>query len=149
LRTPADPEFEQRVRESFAKQGLMTTLGAELLRVAPGEVDIRMPVRPSVSQQHGFAHAGAVAAIADSACGYAAFSLMPANGGVLAVEFKINLMAPAAGEFLIARAKVIMAGRTLSVCQANVDSISGGEERTVAIMIGTIMNVRDRADVQG
>lgn len=127
----------------------MATLGARLLRVAPGEVDIEMPIGPGVSQQHGFAHAGAVAAIADSACGYAAFSLMPADGGVLAVEFKINLMAPAAGESLVARARVIRAGRTLSVCQASVDAITGAEERTVAMMMATIMNVRDRPGVQG
>lgn len=146
---PADSGFEQRVRDSFARQGLMVTLGARLLRVAPGEVDIEMPIGPGVSQQHGFAHAGAVAAIADSACGYAAFSLMPADGGVLAVEFKINLMAPAAGESLVARARVIRAGRTLSVCQASVDAITGAEELTVAMMMATIMNVRDRPGVQG
>lgn len=147
--TPSDPEFAQRVRDSFARQGLMATLGARLVRVEAGEVDIEMPITPGVSQQHGFAHAGAVAAIADSACGYAAFSLMPADGGVLAVEFKINLMAPAAGESLIARARVIRAGRTLSVCQADVDSINGDQVRTVAMMMATIMTVRDRPGVQG
>ena len=144
-----DPQFEQRVRESFERQGLMTTLGARIVRVAPGEVEIQMPISSSVSQQHGFAHAGAVASIADSACGYAAFSLMPADSGVLAVEFKINLMAPAAGESLIARARVVRAGRTLSVCQADVAAISDGVERPVAMMIATIMNVRDRPGVQG
>ena len=148
-REPPDPDFEKRVRESFDKQGLMATLGATLSRVDPGEVEIEMPIRASVSQQHGFAHAGAVASIADSACGYAAFSLMPQDAGVLAVEFKINLLAPGAGDRLIARAKVIRAGRTLSICQAEVSAVNEGEESVVAIMIATIMNVRNRPGVQG
>lgn len=146
---PADPGFATRVHESFSRQGLMATLGAQLIRVEPGEIEIQMPIGPAVSQQHGFAHAGAVASIADSACGYAAFSLMPADSGVLAVEFKINLMAPAAGERLIARARVVRAGRTLSICQADVAAVTGNEERTVAIMTATIMNVRNRPGVQG
>jgi len=146
---PGDPDFAARVSESFAKQGLMTTLGARLTRVEPGEVEIEMPIGPSVSQQHGFAHAGAVASIADSACGYAAFSLMPQDTGVLAVEFKINLLAPGAGDKLIARAKVIRAGRTLSICQAEVSAVNEDEERVVALMTATIMNVRNRPGVQG
>jgi uncharacterized protein (TIGR00369 family) len=148
-REPVDADFEKRVRESFDKQGLMATLGATLSRVDPGEVEIEMPIRSSVSQQHGFAHAGAVASIADSACGYAAFSLMPQDAGVLAVEFKINLLAPGAGDRLIARAKVIRAGRTLSICQAEVSAVNEGEESVVAIMTATIMNVRNRPGVQG
>jgi uncharacterized protein (TIGR00369 family) len=148
-REPVDADFEKRVRESFDKQGLMATLGATLSRVDPGEVEIEMPIRASVSQQHGFAHAGAVASIADSACGYAAFSLMPQDAGVLAVEFKINLQAPGAGDRLIARAKVIRAGRTLSICQAEVSAVNEGEESVVAIMTATIMNVRNRPGVQG
>jgi uncharacterized protein (TIGR00369 family) len=148
-REPVDADFEKRVRESFDKQGLMATLGATLSRVDPGEVEIEMPIRASVSQQHGFAHAGAVASIADSACGYAAFSLMPQDAGVLAVEFKINLLAPGAGDRLIARAKVIRAGRTLSICQAEVSAVNEGEESVVAIMTATIMNVRNRPGVQG
>src|SRR5215510_8281625 len=109
-----NPDFENRVRKSFARQAFMSTLGATLTRVEPGAVEIRLPIRPEVSQQHGFVHAGAVAAIGDSACGYAALSLMPADTGVLAVEYKINLMAPAVGEVLIARGRVLRAGRTLS-----------------------------------
>jgi len=147
--TPSDSDYENRIRESFARQGMMTTLGAELRRIAPGEVEIELAVTDRVSQQHGFAHAGAVAAIADSACGYAAATLLPANSGVLAVEFKINLMAPAAGPRLIARARVIRSGRTLTVCQADVYSVSADEERIVAMMMGTIMNVRDRPGIQG
>jgi uncharacterized protein (TIGR00369 family) len=147
--TPGDPDYETRVRESFARQGLMTTLGAKLTRIAPGEIEIEMEVSDRVSQQHGFAHAGAVAAIADSACGYAAATLLPAGSGVLAVEFKINLMAPAAGPRLIARARVVRSGRTLTVCQADVYSRSEDEERIIAMMMGTIMNVRDRPGIQG
>ena len=146
--TPGDPGYEKRIRESFARQGLMTTLGAQLRRVAPGEIEIEMEVTDRASQQHGFAHAGAVAAIADSACGYAASSLLPADSGVLAVEFKINLMAPAAGR-LIARARVVRSGRTLTVCHAEVHSVSENDERIVAMMIATIMNVRDRPGIQG
>ena len=149
IHIPADADFARRVHESFSRQGLMQTIGAKLIRVEPGEIEIEMPIGPGVSQQHGFAHAGAVASIADSACGYAAFSLMPADSGVLAVEFKINLMAPAAGESLIARARVVRAGRTLSICQAEVAAVNGNEERAVAIMTATIMNVRDRPGVQG
>lgn len=149
LFTPSDPDFEARVRASFDRQAFMATIGATLSRVEPGEIEIRLPIRPNLTQQHGFVHAGAVASIADSACGYAAASLMPADTGVLAVEFKINLMAPAAGEQLIARGRVIRAGRTLSVCQADVVAVSEGVEKPVAILTATIMTVRDRPEVTG
>jgi uncharacterized protein (TIGR00369 family) len=142
-----NPDFEKRVRESFARQRFMRTLGATLTRVEPGAVDIRLVIRPELSQQHGFVHAGAVAAIGDSACGYAAFSLMPAGAGVLAVEYKINLMAPAVGEALIARGRVVRAGRTLSVCQAEMVAVAQGVERTVALLVSTVMTVRDRPGV--
>jgi uncharacterized protein (TIGR00369 family) len=144
---PFDSESEKRVRDSFARQAFMATLGATLTRVESGTVEIRLPVRSDLTQQHGFVHAGAVAAIADSACGYAAYSLMPAGTGVLTVEYKINLMAPAAGEFLLARGRVLRAGRTLSVCQADVVAVSANVERAVALLTATIMTVRDRADV--
>ena len=147
--SPADPDFEQRVRASFERQSFMSTIGATLERVAPGEVDIRLPIHSGLTQQHGFVHAGAVASIADSACGYAAFSLMPSDSGVLAVEFKINLMSPAAGDYLIARGRVIRAGRTLNVCQADVVTISGGSEKTVAMLTATVMTVTGRPDVRG
>ncbi|MGK2963628.1 MAG: PaaI family thioesterase [Gemmatimonadaceae bacterium] len=146
---PENAEFETRVRSSFERQQFMMTLGAELGRVEPGLVEIRLPITPALAQQHGFVHAGAVASIADSACGYAALTLMGLDSGVLAVEFKINLMAPAAGEFLIARGRVLRAGRTLSVCQAEVSAVTGGVEKDVALLVATIMNVRGRADVSG
>jgi uncharacterized protein (TIGR00369 family) len=145
--TPANPDFEKRIRESFVRQAFMSTLGARLTRVEPGSVEIRLAIRPELSQQHGFVHAGAVASIGDSACGYAALSLMPVDTGVLAVEYKINLMAPAIGEFLIARGRVVRSGRTLSVCQAEMVAMEGGSERPVALLVSTVMTVRDRPGV--
>lgn len=147
--TPIDPDFRKRVRASFELQQFMKTLGATLEAMDAGFVEIHLPISPAVAQQHGFVHAGAVASIADSACGYAAFTLMPADAGVLAVEFKINLMAPAKGEKLIARAHVIRAGRTLSVCQAEVVAVADGAEKAVALLTSTVMTVRDREGVRG
>lgn len=143
------PDFANRVRVSFDRQQFMKTLGATLGAVEPGFVEIRLPINSAIAQQHGFVHAGAVASIADSACGYAAFSLMPIDAGVLAVEFKINLMAPAMGEMLVARGQVLRAGRTLSVCQAEVVAVSEGTEKTVALLVSTVMTVRDREEVRG
>jgi uncharacterized protein (TIGR00369 family) len=145
--TAIHPDFEKRVRDSFARQAFMSTLGATLTRVEPGAVEIRMAVRPDLTQQHGFLHAAAVAAIGDSACGYAALSLMPSDTGVLAVEYKINLMMPAIGEVVIARGRVIRSGRTLSVCQAEMVAIKDGTERTVALLVSTVMAVRDRPGI--
>ncbi|MBV9695391.1 MAG: PaaI family thioesterase [Gammaproteobacteria bacterium] len=146
---PKNPRFEQAVRESFAAQQLMGTLGARLARVAAGEVEIRLPFRADLTQQHGFLHAGVVAAALDSACGYAAFSLMPAGAGVLSIEFKINLVAPARGEELIARGQVVRAGRTVTVCQADAFMRSGGEETLIATMLATMMTISGRPDVKG
>lgn len=147
--TPRNPDYERRVRESWGRQVVMATFGAELRRLAPGEVEIALPFRADLTQQHGFLHAGIVTTIADSACGFAAFSLMPADAGVLAVEFKVNLMAPAIGEEIVARAGVLREGRTISVTQAHVWALRDGEEKRIATMLGTIMTVRDRPDVQG
>ena len=142
---PKDPDYEARVRRSFARQGIMDTIGAALARVAPGEVEIVLGVGPRVSQQHGFAHAGAVAIIADSACGYAALSLMPPGAGVLTTEFKINLLAPAAGERLVAIGRVVRPGRTLSVAQAEVWAERDGTRTLVALMTATLMALEGRA----
>lgn len=122
----------------------MTTLGAFLVRVAPGIVEIGLPASPTVSQQHGFIHAGAVAAIADTAAGYAALSLMPPGVGVLTTEFKINLVAPAVGERVLARGRVIKAGRTLTLAQTDVFSVTAGEEKLVALLTATLMAVEGR-----
>jgi len=146
---PRNPDFARIVRESFAKQRMMSTLGARLTRVAAGEVEIELPFRDDLTQQHGFLHAGAVSAVLDSSCGYAAFSLAPPGAGVLSVEFKTNLLAPASGDLLIARGRVIRAGRTISVCQADGFMRTGDKETTVATMLATSMTVMDRERVVG
>ncbi len=140
---PQDPAFRERVRASYALQSVMATLGAELTRVEPGEVEIEMPYRADLAQQHGFLHAGVLATVLDSACGYAAFTLMPADAGVLSVEFKVNLLSPATGTRLLARAHVLRAGRTISVCQADGFMLQDGVEKHVVIMTGTMMSLRD------
>jgi uncharacterized protein (TIGR00369 family) len=136
-----------RVRASFAKEGLMSTLGATLGDVSPGRVEIAICPSPAISQQHGFVHAGAVSAIADSAAGYAALSLMPPDTGVLTTEFKINLLAPAAGERIVARGRVVKAGRTLTLAQAEVFAVSGGEEKLIALLTATLMSVTGREGI--
>lgn len=146
---PADAGFEDRVRASFARQAVMATLGATLERVAPGEVEIALPHRPDLAQQHGFLHAGILATILDSACGYSAYSLMPADAAVLSIEFKINLLAPARGERFVARARVVRAGRNVTVCEAEGWAIANGEQKRVAIMTGTMMCLRDREGLSG
>jgi uncharacterized protein (TIGR00369 family) len=141
---PADPAFEARARDSFARQALMRTIGAVMERVAPGEVDIALTFRRDLTQQHGFLHAGAMTAIADSACGYAALTLMPPGAGVLTVEFKVNLLAPGEGAGIVARGRVLRAGRTLTVCAGDVFAIDGREEKLVLTMLATEMTIRER-----
>jgi uncharacterized protein (TIGR00369 family) len=138
---------EDRVRTSFAKQGLMSTLGATLTSVAPGLVQIAIRPDPAISQQHGFVHAGAVSAIADTAAGYAALSLMPPNRGVLTTEFKINFVAPAVGDRILARGRVVKAGRSLTLAQTEVFAESGGQEKLIALLTATLMAVEGRAGV--
>jgi uncharacterized protein (TIGR00369 family) len=144
--TPSDPDFEARVRASFARQGLMRTLGAELAVVRPGFCEIRLPYRDALSQQHGYFHAGATAAVADSAGGYAAFTLMGPGDSVLAVEFKINLLEPAHGDALFARGQVLRSGRTLSVCRVDVFVARDGEEKPCAAMQQTVIRLAGRPD---
>ena len=146
---PTDPNFESRVRESFSRQFLMQTLGAVLNKVEPGMVVIELANRPEVTQQHGFIHAGAIASVLDSACGYAAFSLMPADAAVLSVEFKVNLLAPARGKKLIATAEVKRAGRTITVCTADAHAEENGQRKLVATMLATMMCVRGRSELVG
>ena len=143
-RAAPDPDFEARVRRSFDRQRLMGTLGAIVDDVAPGRVSLRLPFREDLTQQHGFVHAGAIAALADSACGYAALSLMPRDAGVLSVEFKINMLAPAKGDAIVARAEVIRPGRNIMVCRADVFSRVDHVEKLVAAMQGTMMVVTGR-----
>jgi uncharacterized protein (TIGR00369 family) len=141
-----DPEFARRVRESFERQGFMRHLGAELISLQPGGVEIRVSFRRELTQQHNYFHAGVTGAVADSACGYAAYTLMPADSSVLTVEYKMNLLAPADGEELIARARVVRSGRTLKVCTADVFVRKGGAESLCAMMLATIMCMAGESD---
>ena len=136
---PRDPQFEDRVRDSFARQLMMRLLGASLTAVRPGHVEITLPFRGDLTQQHDYLHAAAVTAIADSACGYAALTLMGAGLEVLSVEFKVNLLAPAAGERFVAAGRVLRTGRTLTVCAADVHADQDGERTLVAVMQATMI----------
>ena len=141
-----DPHFAERVRESFARQGLMRHLGAELALVDPGGVEIRVPFCAELTQQHSYFHAGVSSAIGDTACGYAAYTLMPADSSVLTVEFKVNLLAPADGEELIALARVVRSGKTLKICSADVFVRKEGAEQHCATMLSTVMCMAGKAD---
>jgi uncharacterized protein (TIGR00369 family) len=141
--TPLNPSFAEEIERSFALQTIMNLIGAELTRVEPGIVEITLPYRSDLTQQHGHLHAGVVTTIADSACGYAAYSLMPAGSEVMSVEFKVNLLRPARGEAFMARAEVIKAGRTLTVVRADVFSTISGNQELVATMQGTMICLRD------
>lgn len=146
---PAE-DFEERVRASFARQSAMATIGAELTVVRPGTVEIEMPYSPALTQQHGFLHAGVISAALDAACGYAAFSLMPGNAGVLTIEFKVNLLAPGKGERFLFRGSVTKPGRTIIVADGQAYAFSAeGEARLVATMTGTLMTVIGREGIEG
>ena len=146
--TPAAPDFERRTRESFARQGIMAHLGATLERVEPGRVEIAVAFRPELSQQHGFFHAGVISTIADSAGGYAGFTLFPADAGVLTVEFKVNLLAAADGERAIALGEVIRSGRTLTVCRLDAWVEKQGRRTHCATGTQTLMTLLGRAGVK-
>ncbi len=144
---PLNLSFALEVQQSFARQSIMQLIGAELGRIEPGMVEITIPYRTELTQQTGYLHAGIVTTIADSACGYAAYSLMPAGSEVLSVEFKVNLLRPAKGEQFHAQAEVIKAGKTLTVVKADVYGVSGaaGDRILVASMLGTMFCVRKAA----
>jgi uncharacterized protein (TIGR00369 family) len=142
----AEPGIRARIRDSFERQGLMRHLGARLGHVRPGRVHIVLPNRPEVNQQHGYIHAGATSAIADSAGGYAAFTLFPENSAVLTVEYKINLLAPAVGDHIEAVGTVLKWGRTLSVCQVEVFAIQGPKRSLVAVGQQTLICVPDGSE---
>ena len=146
--TPADPGFEARTRASFARQGAMALIGAHMELVEPGRVEIALAFRPELSQQHGFFHAGMIAAIADSAGGYAGFTLFPLEAGVLTVEFKINLIAAADGERAIAVGEVIRSGRTLTVCRLDAYVDKAGKRTHCATGLQTLMTIVGRAGVR-
>lgn len=155
---PSYAQYAERVRASFERQQVMHLLGAKLTRVEPGLVEIVLPFRDDLTQQHGFLHAGIVTTIVDSACGYAALSLMPEGTGVLTIEYKVNLMAPARGSRFVARGRVLRAGRNITVCAGDVLSVPEGEYSApeslvevegdiVATMLATVLAVRERPDV--
>jgi uncharacterized protein (TIGR00369 family) len=142
-----DAGFEARVRESFSRFALMQTIGARLVRVEPGEIDIEMTARRDLTQQHGYVAAGIVTAIVDTACGYAALSLMPAGSSVVTVEYKINFVSPAQGERLLAHGRVVWAGRSLTVCTGDVYAMGSATAEPVAMMLATMAALRDRPEV--
>jgi len=134
-----NPSFADEIKQSFAKQTIMGLIGAELTRVEPGVIEITLPYRADLAQQHGYLHAGIVTTIADSACGYAAYSLMPQNSEVLSVEFKVNLLRPAKGESFSAVAEVVKSGKTLTVVRADVFGVEQERRDLVATMLGTMI----------
>lgn len=136
-----DPDYEARVRSSFLKQRFMATLGATLTRIEPGEVEIALSFREDLTQQHGFMHAGGLAAVVDSACGYAALTLMEPGVAVLSIEFKINMLSPASGMEFRAVGRVVRAGRNVTVVSGEV--LSG--QTVVAVLQGTMMSVRGKS----
>ncbi|MGE0501632.1 MAG: PaaI family thioesterase [Rhizobiaceae bacterium] len=145
-----DADYEERVRTSFARQAAMTTIGAELTLVRPGTVEIEMPHSQGLTQQHGFLHAGILSTALDSACGYAAFSLMPVGAAVLTIEFKVNLLAPGRGERFLFRGSVTKPGRTIIVADGQAYAFaSDGEAKLIATMTGTMMTVQGREGMEG
>lgn len=144
---PRNPDWEARIRDSFSRQPAMALIGARLGRLAPGDVEVELPIRHDVTQQHGFVHGGVVAMVADSAAGYAAFSLMPADCTLLSVEFKLNFLAPGRGATMVARGQVIKPGRSLSIVEVDVACIDGAGVRTAcARMLQTLMALPGRPD---
>lgn len=143
-----DPNYQQKVYESFARQGAMKTLGISIHSLSPGALELHMPYDPRFTQQHGFLHAGIVTTALDSACGYAAFSLMPAEAAVLSIEFKSNLLAPAEGEHFRFCAQVTKPGRTITFTEAKAYAQKGNQEKLIATLSATLMAVFDRPNIQ-
>jgi uncharacterized protein (TIGR00369 family) len=146
LKNPPDPDFAARVRDSFLRQGLMATLGAAVTRVEPGCVELEAPFHPGLTQQHGFFHAGVTSALADTAGGYAAYTLFPADSSVLTVEFKINLVAPAKGDRLRATGHVIKSGRTLTLSELRVHACTGKDQVLCAVGQQTLICLQGASD---
>jgi len=146
--TPRCADYAQRVRSSFDLQGAMRHVGAQLLKVEPGHVEIGVAASAELTQQHGFMHGGVVAMVLDSACGYSAFSLMPADSGVLTIEFKINFLAPARGQRLRMVGQVVKPGRTVHVVEGRAWALEGDRETLCATMTATMMTVTGRHDIR-
>jgi uncharacterized protein (TIGR00369 family) len=145
---PTNPDFRAAAVATFEAQPAMRTLGVRMVRLEPGEVELAMDHSPAYTQQHGFVHAGIITAALDNACGIAAFTLMPKDAGILTVEFKTNLLAPAKGERFLFRAAVIKPGRTLTVCEARAFAEHQGMETLIATMTGTLMAMTPRKQLQ-
>ena len=143
---PAFKDFKQKVQDSFKRQGFMDLLGAELVDIQPGYCEIKIPFDASLTQQHGFFHAGVVSTVADNTAGYAAFSLMEENASILTVEYKLNLMAPAKGDFLMGKARVLKHGRTLTICRSDVYVVEKGKEKLCAAGQSTLIQLKDKRD---
>jgi uncharacterized protein (TIGR00369 family) len=144
--TPRDPDWEARVRDSFARQPFMAMLGASITELAPGRCAITLARRDDILQQHGFIHGGVVAALADTACGYAAFTLFPPRATILTVEMKVNFLASASGQALVARASVKRSGRTLTVVAADLFAVRDATETIAATALATMMSLEGRPD---
>src|SRR4051812_14964635 len=145
---PQDPRFEQRVRASFERQQAMKTIGAFLAAIEPGRVVVELPYSGALTQQHGFMHAGMIAAALDSACGYAAFTLMPHDAGVLTIEYKINLVAPGKGQLFRMEGVVVKPGRTITVVEGKAWAVDEGREKLIATMTATEMSIVGRDGIQ-
>jgi len=146
--TPKDPLYEQRVRSSFERQAAMKTIGAFLSVIDPGHVQIELPFSHALTQQHGFMHAGMIATALDSACGYAAFTLMPEGAGILTIEYKINLVAPGKGQLFRMEATVVKPGRTITLVEGKAFAIDEGKGKLIATMTATEMTITGRDDVK-
>ena len=143
---PLDPNYEQKIRDSFSRQGLMKFIGAKLIDVRPGYCEIHLPYRGELTQQHGFFHAGMIGTIADNSGGYAAYSLIGVGSSILTVEYKLNLLAPGDGELLIGRARVLKPGQTLTVCKSDVFVVKDGIEKLCATCLMTLMAMNGMPD---
>lgn len=146
---PKDTHYKEKVRDSFSRQGVMNTIGVSVVSIEPGEVELEFSHSAALTQQHGFIHAGIVTTVMDSACGYAAYTLMPENASVLTIEFKTNLLAPAQGSKFFAVGKVKKPGRTISVCEGELFSLTEGEKKLVATMTCTLMCIQNREGITG
>lgn len=146
MRAPSDPNWEQRVRASFARQGFMRLIGAEIVACSPGRCTLAVNWNETLGQQRGFLHGGVTAALADTAAGFAAYSLMPANSAPLTVEFKINLIAPGLGERFVATAEVIRSGRTLSVVECEISAERAGRATPIARLLATLICMENTSD---
>lgn len=139
--SPLDPNYATRVREAFQRQRVMTWIGATLTDLAPGHCEITLPHKPELTQQHGYIHGGIIGTIGDTAAGFAAYTLMPHDAGVLTVEYKMNIMAPGDGEMMVARGEVIRAGRSLVVARADVFAVKAGRQTHCASLLQTLMTM--------